>query len=196
MRKLMIKEISEGESNGFIKYFASNSFLKSKVLINYSDLKAGDKDSFFIWGEKIQIFDEFNPVYLNYTFDTYSISLTHYSMRGHIKSCYSKTWELYGINNKEIRLIHRGNSSSICSLESKTCDSSNSTVFTIDESISIIPFSSFVFKSEDGSCVGHHFATSGLEFFGTLYSNAYFTSSLSYRLRLFSIILSTSIMLK
>ena len=92
-------------------------------------------------------------------------------MRGALNYCFSKSWELYGINKEKTRLIHKGDSSSICSLNKIYCDSDSTKSFTIDSESSTVAFTTILFTSNDGSCTnGNHFSTSGLEFFGTLYS--------------------------
>ena len=122
-------------------------------------------ESFFNWGMRIQIYDRYNYVFLSYTFNSFPIALTHYTMMGYEGACYAKSWELYGINKDTAIPIHYGDSSEICDLNNRTCNSSNTTTFTIDSNYATVPFSSFLFISNNGSCRENHIAMRGLEFF-------------------------------
>ena len=172
MRQIIQKELKSDNSDGLLKYIDSNHYIKSHVSISYylSSKYPGDIESFFKWGSLFQIFNENGSVLLSYSFDSFSISLTNYSMRGPGTLCYAKSWELYGINKEKTTLIHKGDASSICDLNEYYCDTNNTKSFSIDSQLSSMAFSSLLFLSNNGSCTnGNHFAASGLEFFGTLY---------------------------
>ena len=172
MRKIISKNISDGESNGILSYISSNSFIRSYLTISYPQSGYVDKNAFYNWGSHIHLYSITNYVYLSYTFENYAISLTHYTMRGYKDSCYAKSWELYGINHENAVPIDYGDSSGICDFSNEICNSSITKTFIINSNYSLTPFSSFLFISNNGSCphAANHFAMTGLELFGTLYS--------------------------
>ena len=172
MRKIITANIFNGPSDGIIQYINGHPNIKSRISINYSNFFSENIniESFFNWGMRIQIYDRYNYVFLSYTFNSFPIALTHYTMMGYEGACYAKSWELYGINKDTAIPIHYGDSSEICDLNNRTCNSSNTTTFTIDSNYATVPFSSFLFISNNGSCRENHIAMRGLEFFGTLYS--------------------------
>ena len=172
MKTVITKEITANGTDGLIKYIGQNNYLKHNTFISSSYIHVGNKETFFHWGEEFQLVNDTNSVFLNYSFDTFSLSLTHYTIKARNNSCYAKTWELYGINKEETRIIHKGDASSMCSLDQEICDTSHIEKFAIDPNSSKIAFSSFLFTSTNGSCPSHgnHFAGAGLEFFGTLYA--------------------------
>ena len=172
MKFLIKTEPDLDKSNGLIKYIYSNNHLKSLIDVSFSQQQyAGDKNSFFHWGESFQLFDDNHSVFLRYSFKNLVISLSNYSFKALNNSCYAKTWELYGMNDEETIFLNKGDSSSICNFSIVKCDSFNVHIFPISSNYSNKTFSSFLFISNDGSCSnGNHFAASGIEFFGTLYS--------------------------
>ena len=107
MRLIIIKELFSDASNGLIKYINMNQNIKSHVSVSSSAQGYGDINSFFEWGSTFQIVNHSHSVFLSYSFDSFSIRLTNYTMRGALNYCFSKSWELYGINKEKTRLIQK-----------------------------------------------------------------------------------------
>ena len=167
--KIFSVSTSDGPSNGLISKLKEKYHTNNFVKISACDFDGTDSD-ILTWGKNCQIRESSlspNPVFLTYSFPKLAIKLTNFSFQTAKESCYSLESSFYGANQEKTVILQNLYLYDICGLP--YCNSEETNFYSVLDSTTL--FTSFTFLSYNGSCPlnAKHFASSGIDFFGTLY---------------------------
>ena len=172
-----IMHFSPSKSNeyspGILNMINNDQYILKYFKYSSSKVDRGkNKTSILRWGISCQYFSNEGPAYLSLSFFPFAIHLTNYSVQTSPDSCYSKTWNLFGIQDNKTVFLDKQTFSNICKPteeEPDLCGVKKSNLFTVKETNEI--FTTFLITSENGSCAAHgnHISFTGLEFYGTIY---------------------------
>ena len=168
--KIFSAGTSDGPSNGLIKKLNDKYDINNFVKISTCTCDGKDSD-ILTWGKNWQVRDypsSPNPLFLTYSFQKLALKITNFSFQTPIQLCYSLISSFYGANQEKTVFLQNIYLYDICG-RSEHCTSKETLFYSVSDSTTL--FTSFTFLVYNGSCPEYakHFASSGIDFFGTLH---------------------------